>query len=46
MKALECKATQPLLAHRLGGILPANLNYRHPEDGSDPEKYLVPPPSR
>ena len=39
------KTAQPPLAHRLGGILPVNLNYRHPKVGSGIEVDLIPPPS-
>jgi hypothetical protein len=31
------KSAQPLVGVGLGGIQPVNLNYQHPEVGSDPE---------
>jgi hypothetical protein len=40
---MKLKKAQPPLARRLGGTLPINLNYRHPEVGSDPEGIGVPP---
>jgi hypothetical protein len=36
-KSKTKKAAQPLVGGGLGGILPANLDYRHPKGGSDPE---------
>ena len=44
-RALQCIAAEPSAAHRLGGIQPANPDYRHLKVGSDLEGVRVPPPS-